>query len=84
MKPKPKHKRKCRPDTKSAGAACVKRLATIEMPIHRNAQDDLTKMRDFLLKRWKQRQMKASQEAVEAGKEVVKEIKRQMALEEEQ
>ena len=84
MKPKPKHNRKCRPDTKSAGAACVKMLATIEMPIHRNIQDDMTKMRDFLMKRWKQRQMKASQEAVEAGKEVVKEFKRQMALEEEQ
>jgi hypothetical protein len=84
MKPKPKHNRKCRPDTKSAGAACVKMLATIEMPIHRNIQDDMTKVRDFLLKRWKQQQMKVSQEAEEAGEEVLKEIKRQMALEEEQ
>ncbi len=76
MKPREKHRRKCRPDTKSAGAACVKRLATIEMPIHRNAQDDLTKLRDYLWLR-----QKAIREAVEAGEEVVKEIKRQMARE---
>jgi hypothetical protein len=80
MKPREKYRRKCRPDTKSAGAACVKRLATIEMPIHRYAQDDLTRVRDVLLKRWKQRQMKASQEAVEAGEEVIREFKRQEAL----
>ncbi len=79
MKPKPKHNRKCRPDTKSAGAACVKRLATIEMPIHRNAQDDLTELRNYLVRR-----QQAIKEAVVAGEEVVKEIKRQMALEQEQ
>jgi hypothetical protein len=78
MKPTEQRK-KCRPDTKSAGAACVKRLATIEMPIHRGAQDDMTKMRDFLWHR-----LKASQEAVEAGQEVIKEIKRQMAQKEQQ
>ena len=57
----------------------MKRLATIEMPIHSSAQDDMTKMRDFVWLR-----QKAVREAVEAGEEVVKEIKRQMALEEEQ
>ena len=76
MKPKTKHDRKCRPHTKSAGAACVKRLATITMPIHRNAQDDMTKLRDYLWLR-----QKAIREAVEAGEEVVKEIKLQMAAE---
>jgi hypothetical protein len=70
------HHRRCRPNTKSAGGACVKRLATITMPIHHNAQDDMTKLRDYLWQR-----QKAIQEAVEAGEGVVKEIKRQMAAE---
>ncbi len=74
-----KLRKKCRPDAKSAGAACVRRLATIEMPIHRNIQDEMTRMRDYLVRR-----QQAIKEAVEAGEEVVKEIKRQMALEEEQ
>jgi hypothetical protein len=46
------------------------------MPIHHNAQDDMTKLRDYLWQR-----QKAIQEAVEAGEGVVKEIKRQMAAE---
>ncbi len=79
MKPKLRHNEKCRPGTKRAGKACVKQLATIEMPIHRNAQDDLSELRDFLMRR-----QQAIKEAVEGGEEVVKEIKRQMALEEGQ
>ncbi len=77
MKPT-KQRKKCRPDAKSAGASCVRRLATIEMPIHRSAQDDMTEMRNYLVRR-----QQAIKEAVEAGEEVMKEIKRQMALEDE-
>jgi hypothetical protein len=79
MKPKLRQNEKCRPGTKRAGAVFVKQLATIEMPIHRNAQDDLSELRDYLMRR-----QQAIKEAVEAGEEVVKEIKRQMVLEEGQ
>jgi len=76
MKKEETPRKRCRNGTKSVAGTCVKRLVTTTVTIRKEIQDDLTAVADFIW--WRQ---KYSREAVEAGKEVVKEIKRQMTME---
>jgi len=42
-------KRRCRPGTKSVNAACVARLAVVQVQLPKVLQDDLTYARDYLM-----------------------------------
>ena len=72
MKQEARHRRRCRPGSKSVGTTCVKRLATITMPLRREIQDDMRAAAEML--RYRQQTIR---DAVRAGDQVVKEIRRQ-------
>ena len=59
--------KQCGRGTKSIGAACVKRMTKVTMPLRESVSDDLSRMAWYLMNR-----ERLIREAVEAGEEVIK------------
>lgn len=63
--------KRCSPGLKSVGAACVKRLTRVEMPLRNSVQEDLSRAAWYLLNK-----DRLIREAVEAGEEAIAAFKR--------
>lgn len=79
MKRTAKPKKRCRLDTKSVYACCVKRMAVAEVSLRPEVSRAVAQLASRL--RFRQQMI---QEAEEAGNEVVAEIKKQIARREAQ